>query len=142
MVDLGKPVAPESLVRLPPPLVARAGDGSCETEVTWVDRFGNVQLAATPSDLSGTAEAADPCEVGDPSESTVVEVTAVEATGPRGPSEARKARVFADLAPRQLGLLVDSYGHLALVLNGASAAHVLGIKEGEVVVLRSVRDKL
>ena len=142
LVDLGKPVAPESLVRLPPPLVARAGDGSCETEVTLVDRFGNVQLAATPSDLSGTAEAADPCEVGDPSESAVVEVTALEVTGPRGPFEARKARVFADLAPRQLGLLVDSYGHLALVLNGASAAHVLGIKEGEVVVLRSVGDKL
>jgi S-adenosylmethionine hydrolase len=130
--DLGKPVPPEGLVRLPPPFVALAEDGSCETEVTWVDRFGNVQLAAAPSDIWGTSAAADPCQAGGPSQSAAVEVK-----GAHGRYEARRARVFADLAPRQLGLLVDSYGHLALVLNGASAADVLGTKEGEVVVLRA-----
>lgn len=132
LVDLGKPVPPEGLVRLPPPRVARAEDGSCETEVTWVDRFGNVQLAAAPSDLWGTSAAADPGQAGSPSRSVAAEVK-----GTHGRYEARRARVFADLAPRQLGLLVDSYGHLALVLNGASAADVLGTKEGDVVVLRA-----
>ena len=131
LVDLGKPVPPEDLVRLAPPLVARAEDGSCETEVTWVDRFGNVQLAAAPSDLW------DPSDAGSPSESAAV----VKVTGFRGRSEARRARVFADLAPHQLGLLVDSYGHLALVLNGASAAFVLNAKEGDIVVLSAARDE-
>src|SRR2546421_163579 len=43
--DAGAPVDPATLVRLPDPVVV-VGDGWLEAEVTTVDRFGNVQLAA------------------------------------------------------------------------------------------------
>ena len=52
--DLGAPVHPDSLVRLIGGVVegGRLHDGrAClRTEVTWVDRFGNLQLAATVAD--------------------------------------------------------------------------------------------
>jgi len=41
---LGCPIETGSLVRLPSPVVRKRGDGSVEAEVTWVDRYGNVQL--------------------------------------------------------------------------------------------------
>lgn len=122
LADLGRPVPPEGLVRLPAPLVTRAPDGSCKAEVTWVDRFGNVQLAAKPCDLPDGPGASP-----------------VEVTGLRVPFYARKVRVFAELAPGELGLLVDSYGHLALVLNGASAADLLGTREGDTLALTHLK---
>ena len=55
--DAGPAVAPETLVRLPDPIVA-VGDGWLEAEVLTVDRFGNVQLAADGSMLSGLTHCA------------------------------------------------------------------------------------
>jgi hypothetical protein len=43
--------------------------------------------------------------------------------------------VFADLVEHGLGMIVDSQGQLALVLNGGSAAERLAIAEGAAVVL-------
>jgi S-adenosylmethionine hydrolase len=50
---------------------------------------------------------------------------------------ARAVSTYAGLAPGQLGLLVDSYGYLALCLNGAGAVRLLGLSEGDRVLLRS-----
>lgn len=119
--DLGADVAPESLVRLAVPLVTRDVDGYLGCEVTWVDRFGNVQLAATGTDLA-------------------VAGAAFEVTTRKGapPVPATVAHTFADLAEGQLGLLVDSEGHLALCLNKGHAAGALAVAEGDVVMLREV----
>ncbi len=120
LLGLGAPLDPGQLVRLAPPRCTRGPDGSCQAEVTWVDRFGNVQLAAGPAEL--------------PSEAVVL----VRALGPGGPARERKARVveaFAQLHEGELGILVDSYGQLALVFNQASAAAELGAQEGTVVDL-------
>jgi S-adenosylmethionine hydrolase len=57
--------------------------------------------------------------------------------GTHGTLVAARVQVFADLAPGELGLLVDSYGHLALVLNNSSAADYLKTQEGEVLTLRA-----
>jgi S-adenosylmethionine hydrolase len=129
---LGEPLDPADLVRLAPP-VLEVGEASLRAEVLWVDRFGNVQLAATAAD--GRAVGAVPgCRV-------EVEV----ATG--GPEEgasrrvpARMVRAFADLAGAQtaapeLGLLVDANGRLALVCDRSPAATVLGVRSGDVVVV-------
>ena len=60
--DLGDPIDPQSLVRLPDPEpeLGQSEDGrrTMRVEVTWVDRFGNVQLAAV------TALAADVGDAG------------------------------------------------------------------------------
>ncbi len=120
--DLGCPVAAGTLVRLPPPVRRRTADGSVEVEVTWVDQFGNVQLAAGPADIE--ADLAGSGQV------------AVLAGGAR--FHARRVRTFADLGRDELGLFVDSYGQLALCLNRASAAARLGAREADLVVLSAL----
>ena len=127
--ELGPPVAPETLVRLPPPVVRHREDGALEAEVTWVDGFGNVQLEAGPRDLAGGEGPPAPVGRGDR--------TRIEVVGTHRTSVAARVRVFADLAPGELGLLVDSYGHLALVLNNSSAVDYLKTQEGEVLTLRA-----
>lgn len=138
--DLGRAITPESLVRLPAPLLARSEEGGWRAEVTWVDKFGNVQLAAELKDLedsAGSSSALRASQGGGAEGADEDAARAVWQVGVGGKSfTARLARVFADLEPGELGLLADSYGHLALVLNGANAADLLGAKEGEVLALR------
>jgi len=57
--EVGEEVDPAGLVRLPPPVVS-VGAGRLMAEVLGVDRFGNVQLAATADDLQAAGLAAAP----------------------------------------------------------------------------------
>ena len=91
-------------------------------EVTWIDGFGNVQLAARPDALSAIG-----LTMGGTSRVTVAprEVGA-------GDREARtvlatRVTAFGQLAPGQFGLLDDANGLVSLVLDRASAARVLGL---------------
>lgn len=120
IADLGTPIDPHSLERLPTP-VCRAHEVVddeqyiVEAEATWVDRFGNIQLAAGPGLLPPTSGAL---------------VRLGQACW-----RARVVRAFAELAPAELGLFVDSYGHLALCVNGGSAAGQLGAREQDIFLL-------
>jgi hypothetical protein len=116
---LGERLDPHSLVRLTPPRLS-AMPGILEVEVQWVDRFGNVQLAARPDDAAAAALDTD------------FDVMAEEV------HRARQVRTFADLEPGALGLAVDANGHLALVCDQQSAATVLRVQPGDIVTLRSV----
>ncbi len=125
--SLGAPVAPASLATVPAPVVevgtGAAGQPRLRAEVTWVDRFGNVQLAARPEDLwPGGAPVPDG-----------VPVLVVLGDGPARP--ARRVTAFSALDPGELGLLVDGNGRLALVLAESSAAAVLGASRGDLVIL-------
>ena len=136
--SLGEAVDPGDLVVLPPPHVV-AGDGALEAEVLWVDRFGNVQLAAT----AAQARAAG----------LVTGATAsLAVTGGRYSGPARVVRAFDDLhagvagsaeagsaapGPLEVGLLVDANGRLAVVCARSSAATVLGVRVGDVVTVRN-----
>lgn len=125
--ELGQGVPVDSLFRLPAPVNRRDPDGTLHSEVTWVDRYGNVQLAAMGvaergSDLFGTGQ-----------------VTVTVGGGHGGAGEgryvARAATTFADLAPGRLGVIVDSCGHLALCLAAASAADATCLQEADTVTL-------
>lgn len=121
---LGRPVPPGDLVTLPEPRRTVVDDG-LEAEVLWVDRFGNVQLAATASD--GRAAG-------------IVVGTDVVVAAPTGRRAARVVRAFGELEdePVQepaLGVLVDANGRLAVVCARSSAATVLGVRAGEMVGL-------
>jgi S-adenosyl-L-methionine hydrolase (adenosine-forming) len=130
MTALGAPIDPDGLVRLPPPLLATESDAGgrvtvLRAEVTWVDRFGNVQLAARAVDL---AEA--------PAGPSAVRVTDGGAGGAgSGTVPLRPVAAFSDLARGELGLLVDANGFLALVLNQGSAADRLGLGSGSHIEL-------
>ncbi|HEY1634190.1 MAG TPA: SAM-dependent chlorinase/fluorinase [Acidimicrobiales bacterium] len=113
--DLGPEIDPASLVPGPRPAPFRQGTGVV-TEVLWIDRFGNAQLAARPADL---------VDVGDP-------VRLILASGE---GVARRVSAFADLGPGEVGLVVDSWGMIAVVLDRRSAAGELGLVAGDRVVL-------
>jgi S-adenosylmethionine hydrolase len=114
MEEVGPEVDLASLhvLELPRPMVT---PGAIGARVTGVDGFGNVQLNATPEDLAAAG----------------LEGDVIRVFGRRVPL----VGVFADLVEHGLGMIVDSQGQLALVLNGGSAAERLAIAEGAAVVL-------
>lgn len=111
--ELGAPVDPYSLLPGILPL-SRTEDGGVEAEVLWVDHFGNVQLNVDPTEIE---------EMGSP---------VVLKLGERSRT-ATRARSFAELAPGQVGLLVDSYGLVAVALDQRSAAEELRLGAGDPV---------
>lgn len=117
--DVGIPVDPESLVRLPAPVV-EVGAGSIETEVLWVDRFGNAQLAAR-ADHWTEAGLGDGVEI---------RTGGVVRTG-------RRVASFSALRGDEVGLLVDANGQLSLVCDRRPAATVLAVRAGDRVRLGS-----
>lgn len=116
----GTPVDPNSLVRLPRPLL-RVSPQRCETEIVDVDRFGNCALAASANDL--TTIGADPgrrISVGLPGGGTV---------------ELVRSSTFADVAAGEPLLFIDSAGRVALAVNSGSAAGRYRLAQGDLVVL-------
>jgi S-adenosylmethionine hydrolase len=115
LAELGEAIDPSSLLPGVQPL-PQVQDGKLTGEVLWVDRFGNAQLNLGPEELEA---------LGDP-------ITV--SFGDRARVATRVA-CYADLAPGQLGLLVDSYGLMALVVSRRSAAQELGLAAGDAVTL-------
>lgn len=109
LADAGPALDPDTLVRLPEPLV-RHGSGYLVAEVRTVDQYGNVQLAVAGSALAGWPDR-------------------VSLDG----SPATLGRTFADGPAGEPVVFVDSAGQVAVALNGASAAHALRLAPGDVV---------
>ncbi len=109
--SLGEEVDPYSLVPGLIPLT-RASEEGLHGEVLWVDRYGNCQLNVDPSEIDGDVL----LRVGDETR------------------RARRVHSFED-AGRDLGLVVDSYGLLTIVVYRGSAASLLGLHPGAGVVL-------
>lgn len=130
--ELGRPVDPTKLERVAP-LVCQPGrlpDGrhKLRAEVTWVDRFGNAQLAARATEVPPT----------------VPEVTVHPDAGAwkalvgdefAGAERVRRVRAFADLEADEPGLISDGNGNLALVVREGSAAAHFGLGAGSLVQL-------
>ncbi len=135
---LGRPVAGEALVRLPAPLFSEHADGSVEAEVTWVDRYGNVQIAASSTALSQLGGLGAVFDIDlDRGQGASGAKSVAGAPGGSAPRwRARVVHTYADLARGELGALVDSYGSVALCFNGASAAGHLGVEEQDIAWLR------
>ena len=115
--ELGERIDPSGLIRLARPRLSVA-PGVLETEVLWIDTFGNVQLSASPSD-------ADEAALGD-------HVRVVAGTNILS---ARLVVSFAAVRPAEIGVIVDANGHLALVGDRSSAARTLGLRETDPVTL-------
>jgi S-adenosyl-L-methionine hydrolase (adenosine-forming) len=111
LAEAGPGIDPAGLVRLPEPLVV-IGDGTVEAEVLTVDRFGNVQLAATGAALEGLGE-----------------------TLRVGGMRAVRGATFADAPAGGLVAYVDSAGRVALAINGGRAVVALSVSPGDVLTL-------
>lgn len=99
-------------------------DSTVIAQALWIDRFGNVQLNVGPEDI--------PPSFGDVLE---VRISApADATG--GTTRvATRTTSFADVAAGAVGLVTDSNGMLAIVMNQRSAASELGVDDGDQVVI-------
>lgn len=119
----GAEVDPILLLPATVPLPREDGD-TLVGEVLWVDRFGNCQLNVGPDDL--------PADWG-----KMVQLRTGSPTDPSGQSTRRAMRsaTFAGLPPGAAGLLLDSYGMLAICLDQRSAAEEIGLAAGDQVTL-------
>jgi S-adenosylmethionine hydrolase len=119
LADLGTEIDPVGLVPGTLPL-SRAEEDGLHAEALWVDRFGNVQLNVDPEELHEMS-----AEVDGTVSLTFHGTTAV----------ARRIETFGSLPTGALGLVIDSYGLIAVVANQASAAEETGLTAGDEVVL-------
>jgi hypothetical protein len=108
------------LVRLPAPRTVVDGD-QLISDIIGVDRFGNLQLAASKAELTAFG-------VG-PGDQVRVWHHRSGVTGTVGGT-------FADVPFGSLLVHVDSAGHVALAVNGGSAAEALGGRAGDVTLSR------
>ena len=103
----------------------RHGEG-LRCEVTWVDAFGNCQLNAGPDDIEHMGP-----------HLRLVIAGGVEIVG--GVEETVRATTvvshFAAIGEGAVGLVVDSYGMLAVALDRGSAANHLALGAGDAVLL-------
>lgn len=115
LVELGTEIDPASLMPGTLPL-SHQDDEGLHAEVLWVDRFGNAQLNVDPEELEGLGDH-----------------LRLDAHGRS--SVTTRVATFAELDPGALGLVVDSYGLVALVADQASAAERCELAAGDAVVL-------
>ena len=120
--DLGPAIDPADLVTLDIP-APRTAPGRLETQVIYVDTFGNVKLTALAPDLATT--------LGGPEPGTPLRVT----LGTMAPRAIPWRTTFGEAAVGEPLLYEDSYGRLCLAVNQGDAAAVIGLQEDMPVVI-------
>ena len=117
MQQLGTEIDPLKLLPGVLAVSEQIDDGSIKAEVLWVDRFGNVQLNVDPGDLESWPEH-------------------LSIEGGRTTRTGQRVRAFAEISTGSVGVLVDSYGLLAIAVDRGSAAFELDLNEGDAITLR------
>lgn len=115
---VGPQIAPEDLVSLPDPVVQVAKD-ELQAEVIRIDRYGNLQTAATATQLRSALHirvAGDPILVG-----TV---------------KARYGETFGSVAVGEVVVFEDSAGLIAIAVNGGDARSRFRADAGSLIQLR------
>jgi S-adenosylmethionine hydrolase len=113
--ELGTEIDPNTLRPTIIPITQWDGE-VLVADALWIDHFGNVQLNVDPDELAGFDEEL---------------LVTVEGRSRR----ARRVEAFAALRNGEVGLMVDSYGLIAIVANQMPAAEELGIRVGDAVHL-------
>jgi S-adenosylmethionine hydrolase len=122
--ELGDAIDPSLLLPGVVPLPRTEGD-TIVAEVTWVDRYGNCQLNVGPDEVAMLG--------------TTLSIGLTSATGERSTRTAAVARNFAEIGGG-IGLVIDSFGMLAICIDRGSAADELSVAPGDVVVLSAVAE--
>ena len=117
LADVGTPIPVHSLTPGVVP-VSRVDGERVLAEVLWIDRFGNVQLNLDPADIE---------PLGDQLRLTAGDVG----------RNARRVSSFSDVGGGDLGVLVDSYGLVAVAANRGSAAMELNCVEGDAITVEA-----
>ena len=118
--ELGPSVDPALLMPGVLPLSRPEGD-TLVAEVTWIDRYGNCQLNVSPDDVSQWG--------------SVLSLTYTTATGEAVTRSVQRTTSFEGVGGG-IGLVLDSYGMLAICMRQRSAADELQLAAGDAVQLR------
>lgn len=121
---LGDPIDPNLLLPGVVPLSRKEGDGLV-AEITWVDRYGNCQLNVGPDEVATFG--------------TTLSITFSTATGERVNRSASVVPNFSAIGGG-IGLVIDSFGMLAICVDRGSAAESLSIGVGDAVTLSAHSD--
>ncbi len=116
LAEAGDPCEADSLARLELPHPETSGDGSLTAHALAIDRFGNVMLDATHTDLDGSG-----IRLGRPLELEVG----------RRRFTAWYAVTFADVREGELLVYEDAYRTLAVAVNRGNAARLLSLGAGD-----------
>ena len=119
--DLGELIEPAGLFPSTFP-ISEPEDGGLRADVLWVDRYGNVQLNVDPAELDALGS-----------------IFELRMDGDRLRS-ANRVHHFSELGTGSVGLVIDSYGFIALVADRASAAEDLSLSPGDQLVLVPLGD--
>jgi S-adenosylmethionine hydrolase len=128
LTELGPEVDPSLLLPGTIPLHREEGD-VVMCEVLWIDHFGNAQLNVGPDDLP-------------PGWGSQLQVRIPDPLDPGGATvrSASRASSFAELGSGAIGIVLDSYGMLAIAMDQRSAADELQLATGDQVVLGDLGD--
>jgi hypothetical protein len=119
--DLGSRIDAATLMPGTLPVSRDESDGTVTAEVLWVDRFGNCQLNVEPDLIRSW----DGRAVYEPDS---------------GPRTMPLVESFAALPAGGIGLVLDSYGMLAVAGNRSSASDELGLAAGDEITFRPPAD--
>ena len=121
--ELGDEVEVSSLVPGLMPVTSKENDG-LHTEVLWVDQYGNAQFNLDPAELEIKENEINHFEIKTAGLSRI----------------AKKVETFEELGAGELGLTIDSYGLVALVIGRGSAAEEMKISTGNQVIVSSAEN--
>lgn len=119
LTALGDVIDPNLLLPGVVPLSRKEGD-DLVAEITWVDRYGNCQLNVGPEEVASFG--------------TTLGVSFTTATGERVNRSASVVPNFSAIGGG-VGLVIDSFGMLAICVDRGSAAESLSIGVGDAVTL-------
>jgi S-adenosylmethionine hydrolase len=120
LTELGTSIDVDTLLPGIVPLPRQEGD-ELHAEVTWVDRYGNCQINVSPDDVA---------DLGSPIRVTL----GARGAGERIVRSMPVVRNFGQIGAG-IGLVVDSFGMLALCKDRGSAASELDLAPSDLVVL-------
>lgn len=123
--DLGELIEPAGLIPGTLP-ISELTETELTAEVLWIDHYGNAQLNADPEELDGLG--------------TVFELS-LDSAGILGGASptvrtVKRVKSFSELTAGAIGLVIDSYGAIALVCDRTSAAEELGLGTGDALSLK------
>jgi len=121
--ELGDEVEVSSLVPGLMPITSKESDG-LHAEVLWVDQYGNAQINLDPIELEIKENEINHFEIKIAGQTRI----------------AKKVETFEELGGGELGLTIDSYGLVALVIGRGSAAEEMKISTGNQVIISFVEN--
>lgn len=124
LAALGDAIDPNVLLPGVVPLSRVEGEETI-AEITWVDRYGNCQLNVGPDDVSAYG--------------STLSITFTTATGEHSSRSAVVAPNFSAIGGG-IGLVIDSFGMLAISVDRGSAADALSLGVGDAVTLSALDD--